>query len=169
MAVFFDIETTGLNPIEDQVSIIGLKTNSETRLWRCWEGDEQTAIKGAVTEIKGTSTTIVGFNNLKFDVPFIVKRLEGFGHPSLDLWPLYSKKWFDLYQYLGDDFRSQKYWLEKAGIKDEHPELSGRDMPSLFRNKEYQKIEQHLVSDLNTSEALFRYLKQKNPEYIRFE
>jgi uncharacterized protein YprB with RNaseH-like and TPR domain len=170
MAVFFDIETTGLNPHENAVTLIGLKSDGRINLWKTWESrGERTTIVSALAEVKGVGGTIVGFNNLKFDVPFMIKRLENFGHSSVELWSLYNKKWFDLYQYLGDDFRSQKYWLDKAGIKEEHPELRGRDMPDCFKNKEYSKIEQHLISDLNMSETLFAFLKKKNPEFLRFD
>jgi uncharacterized protein YprB with RNaseH-like and TPR domain len=169
MAVFFDIETTGLNPHDSLVTLIGIKSEGRIQLWKTWESQgEKATILSAISRVSMVRDTIVGFNNLKFDIPFVLKRLENFGHSSAELWPLYSKKWFDLYQYLGDDFRSQKYWLEKAGIKEECPELDGKDMPACYKNKEYEKIERHLVSDLNVSEALFAYLKQKNPEYLRF-
>ena len=51
--------------------------------------------------------TIVRYNNLKFDVPFIVPRLSVHEKWSRDLWELLyrDRKWFDLYQFLGNDFR----------------------------------------------------------------
>jgi hypothetical protein len=42
-------------------------------------------------------------------------------------------------------------------------------MPTYFKDGDYQKIEMHVTDDLNTSEALFKYLKQRNPEFLRFE
>ncbi|MGD0477288.1 MAG: ribonuclease H-like domain-containing protein [Nitrososphaerales archaeon] len=170
MAVFFDIETTGLDPYQSQVTAIGMKADGVIRLWKVWESeDEHSMIMSALDDVKRVEETVVGFNNLKFDVPFMLKRLEVLGHPSPELWALYSKKWFDLYQYLGNDFRSQRYWLDKAEIKEKHPELRGRDMPTYFSNGDYSKIESHIVDDLNTSEALFKFLKQRNPEFLRFD
>jgi len=42
-------------------------------------------------------------------------------------------------------------------------------MPALFENGRYDEIEAHIVDDLDTCEALFRYLKQVRPELLRFE
>jgi uncharacterized protein YprB with RNaseH-like and TPR domain len=110
MVVVFDIETTGLDPYENEVIVIGIKKKGEI-------SDEAEMILLAVEEVKETDETIIGYNNLKFDVPFTLKRLEILGRLERDLWKIYNKKWFDLYQYLGNDYRRLDLWLSKAGIK----------------------------------------------------
>ena len=42
-------------------------------------------------------------------------------------------------------------------------------MPYFFKRKEYENIEQHNKDDLITSEKLFIFLKEKNPELIPFD
>ncbi|MEM3449721.1 MAG: hypothetical protein QXU11_09460 [Thermoproteota archaeon] len=64
--------------------------------------DEAEIILLAIEDIRRTDETIVGYNNLKFDVPFMLKRLEILGGSGRELWKIYNKKWFDHYQYLGN-------------------------------------------------------------------
>jgi hypothetical protein len=123
----------------------------------------------AVNEIEQMYETILGYNNLKFDVPFMLKRLEILDMSSPRFWGIHNKKWFDLYQFLGNDFRSLSLWLERAGIQRTVPELDGRDIPVLFERKEYSKVLAHNLDDLNTSEALFKFLKKENPELLSFD
>lgn len=171
MVIIFDIETTGLDPYRNKVILIGMKKNGRIRQWKIWEiNDEGKMILEVIEKImKIKDETIVGYNNLKFDVPFMLKRLELLGLMKPQYWRIYNKKWFDLYQYLGNDYRSLKLWLDRAGIKRRYPELEGRHMPIFFDKKEYEKIERHNKDDLNTSEELFKFLKKINPELIPFD
>jgi uncharacterized protein YprB with RNaseH-like and TPR domain len=170
MVIAFDIESTGLNPYENQVILIGMKMGRKIRLWKCWEiKDEARMILDALQEIEKIDETIIGYNNLKFDVPFMLERLKILGKYEPKFWEIHSKKWFDLYQYLGNDYRSLKHWLQQANIKRKYPELEGRDMPNCFGREDYEKIINHNVDDLTTSEKLFKFLKKMNPQLIPFE
>ena len=170
MVVFFDIETTNLNPYKGKVVLIGMRKDGrirQLRVWesiRPWKGDEAKMIKWAVKIFMtiSRSETIVGYNNLKFDVPFMAERLRILRqwHPSF-YEVLYSRKWFDLYQFLGNNYRSFKSWLSRAGIEREFPELEGRDMPDYFELGEYEKIVQHNIDDLNSLEKLSGFLKTR--------
>ncbi len=171
LVVVLDIETTGLNPYESKVILIGIKEQGRVRQWKLWDHstiDEGTMIFKAIVEVENVYDTILGYNNLKFDVPFMLKRLEILGMSSPRFWGIHNKKWFDLYQFLGNDFRSLSLWLERAGIKRTAPDLDGHDIPIFFERKEYPKIEAHNTDDLFTSEALFLYLKKENPELLPF-
>jgi len=170
MVVAFDVETTGLDPYEGRVTLIGIKKEGTVKQWKLWETrDEAEMIIQAIEDIMTVDETIVGYNNLKFDVPFMMERLKILGKWKREYYEIYKKKWLDLYQYLGNDYRSLRLWLERAGIGRDYPELDGRNMPSLFERGEHRKIEQHNTDDLNTSEKLFNYLKEKNPELLPFE
>jgi uncharacterized protein YprB with RNaseH-like and TPR domain len=72
------------------------------------------------------TTGLNPYNNLKFDVPFMAERLKLLGKWKSEFYAVFSKKWFDLYQHLGNDYRSLKFWLRKAGIKRDFPDLDGR-------------------------------------------
>lgn len=170
MVVMFDIETTGLNPYESKVILIGFKRKGRIKQWKLWKvKDEAKMIIEAIKEIMKVDETIIGYNNLKFDVPFMVERLRLLGKWRPEFYAVFSKKWFDLYQYLGNDYRSLKFWLRKAGIERDFPDLDGRNVPTFFEKGEFKKIEQHNKDDLNTSERLFKFLKKRNPELLPFE
>ncbi|RLI44357.1 hypothetical protein DRO69_07585 [Candidatus Bathyarchaeota archaeon] len=169
MLTAFDIETTGLDPYKSKVVLIGIKVGRKIRQWKLWEvGDEAKMILDALEAIEKVNDTIIGYNNLKFDVPFLLERLKVLGKYEHGFFSIYRKKWFDLYQYLGNDFRSLDHWLSRAHIKKKYPELDGRDMPIYFKNKDYEKIVNHNVDDLITSKRLFKYLKKVNPELLPF-
>ena len=168
LVIAFDIETTGLDPYRNRVVLIGMKQGGETKLFKLWETKkEPEIILSAIRALQTVRETIVGFNNLKFDVPFMLERLRILGRWENRFWGINYMSWFDLYQYLGNDFRGLNYWLGKAGIKKQS-EILGRDIPRLYRMREYAKIESHNLDDLNTSELLFLYLKKNNPEVLRF-
>lgn len=117
MVVTFDIETMGLNAYNHQIVLIGMKQGkkiTQLKLWEC--KDEASMIEEClelIDEIPSYDETIVGYNNLKFDVPFITERLHVFGKMKPEIWGmLHNKKWFDLYQFLGNDYRSLNHWLK---------------------------------------------------------
>ena len=170
MAVTFDIETTGLDPSKAKVLLVGMKKGTKIRQWRLWEvQDEGALILTALAEIDNTFETIVGYNNLKFDVPFMLERLRILGQYKAEFFKVYHKKWFDLYQYLGDDYKNLDHWCDQAKIKKKYPDLKGRDMPLFFEKHDYQKIINHNLDDLRTSDRLFQFLRKKNPGLIPFE
>ena len=168
--VAFDIETTGLNPYEATVLLVGMKKGRKIKQWKLWEiQDEAELILDVLKEIEKIDETILGYNNLKFDFPFMLERLKILGKYKQEFFSLYYKKWFDLYQYLGNDYRSLNYWLGQARIKQKYPDLKGRDVPLFFKKKDFQKIVNHNVDDLRTSEKMFKFLRKMNPKLLPFE
>ena len=171
--VIFDIETTGLDPYKHQVVLIGFKKNKKIKQLKLWEiKDEGKMILEAINEPKKLdkfNDTIIGYNILKFDVPFMLERLKILGKMKPEFWSiLYNRKWFDLYQFLGNDYKSLNLWIKKLGIKKKYPELNGNQIPEYFNKKDYRKIENHNLDDLNSCE-LFNKLKNQFPELLNFE
>ena len=173
MVVAFDIETTGLDPTKDRIVLIGMK-KVRIKQWKLWKiRDELKMISqciGAIKEIPSLGETIVGYNILKFDVPFMRERLLALGSPieTSDLWQtLYrQRKWFDLYQFLGNDLRNLTFWLNKFKIKRRHEEVNGRQIPILYQYQQFKKIEQHNRDDLNTSMKLYLKLEKAFPQLL---
>ena len=168
----FDIETLGLDAFQHQVVLIGMKIEGKIRQWRLWEEENELSMVFKCLETLKTIPlyeTIVGYNNLKFDVPFIATRLTIHGKWTSDLWELLyqDRKWIDLYQFLGNDFRRLSSWLEKLEIKRTHKDITGRHIPMLYARKEYEKIMQHNTDDLETSEKLYLRLLDEFPGILR--
>ena len=168
----FDIETLGLDAFQHQTVLIGMKIDGKIKQCKLWEEkDELSMIFECLKTLKKIPLfeTIVGYNNLKFDVPFIATRLSVHGKWSPDLWQLLyrDRKWFDLYQFLGNDFRRMSSWLDKLGIKRKCEDIMGRDIPRLYAEKKYEKIVEHNKDDLETSEQLYMKLQEEFPELLR--
>jgi len=172
MVTVFDVETLGLDAFQHQIVLIGIKSKGRIKQWRLWhEKDELTMILECCKAFEKIPfpETIVGYNNLRFDVPFIVTRLAIHGKWSTDLWKsLYrDRKWLDLYQFLGNDFRKMSSWLTRLGIKRRYEDIMGRDVPRFYSEKKYKKISQHNKDDLEMCEELYLRLQEKFPELLR--
>ncbi len=171
MVVMFDIETLGLDAFQHQIVLIGMKIDNKIKQWKLWkEKDEMSMINKCLKTFSKIQLfeTIVGYNNLKFDVPFIATRLTVYGRWSSELWQLLYKdrKWFDLYQFLGNEFMRLSFWLEKLGIKKKHEDIMGRDIPGFYVEKRYEEIAQHNQDDLRTSEKLYWKLREEFPQLL---
>jgi uncharacterized protein YprB with RNaseH-like and TPR domain len=167
MVIYFDIETTGLNPYRDKILTIQVKKGDEINLWTIWEeNDELIMIKKFLAYIEPIfgSESIIGYNCLKFDVPFIHARLNKYDAMDANAYELlHNKKWIDLYQFQGDNYISMDRWLDAYGIERQCP-YSGRDIPWLYKEKMYKEIEEHAVDDLIVCEHLVQKLKQLYPD-----
>lgn len=168
-ATFFDIETTGLNPYTDKLVTIQVRRNQESTIWKTWELPEPLMVKHFLEYLDALPRyeNLVGYNIMGFDLPFVTARLtlnrmmDETNHTRL-----YRRKWFDLYHYLGADFRSVDYWLERLGVRRTCP-YTGKDIPSLFGSAEYDKIEQHAIEDLELCQRLYTELGPIRNEVIQ--
>ena len=171
MVVVFDIETLGSNAFQHQILLIGMRVEGKTKQWRLWkEKDELSMISKCLRAVEKIPLfeMIVGYNNLKFDVPFIAGRLSVHGKWSADLWDLlyHERKWFDLYQFLGNDFRRLSFWLDKLGIERKYEDILGREVALFYSQKKYAEIEQRNKDDLETSEQLYLKLRREFPQLL---
>jgi len=172
MTVCFDIETLGLNAYKHPIVLIGMKIDEKILQWKLWKiKDEAKMILRCIKvlrKIDPFQETIIGYNTLKFDVPFLIGRLTILNKMTPEIWDLLNnKKWFDLYQFLGNDFRSLRFWLNKFGIKRTCEDITGAEVPILYEKRQYKKIEQHNIDDLRTAEELYYKLQNKFPELFR--
>ena len=164
--IIFDIETTGLDPFSDKVITIQTKRGNNISIWKEWEAGELSVLEECLGFLAGISgnETILGYNNLKFDVPFIAQRLAVYGRFDDSIYRLlYNKKWFDLYQYLGDDYHSMEVWLGKIGLTKNDLGIQGKDIPRLYEEGKFDIIERYIEQELQMCERLFQELGRKFP------
>jgi RNase_H superfamily len=160
MTAFFDIETLGLNPYKSRLVLIQLCHSRCIQLWRSWEANEPEMISGFLDALDSlpVNEVVVGFNILKFDVPFVAGRLTA--HGMMDCTShrrLYDRHYLDLFQLLGGEYRSMDYRIAQYGLGRDCP-YTGRDVPVLFARGEYEKVEAHGVEDLMLTELLYNRL-----------
>lgn len=167
MVIYFDIETTGLNPLLDKILTIQVKRGEEIKLWTLWEEkDELRMIQHFIDYLRPIygNEAIVGYNCLKFDVPFIHARLNKYDAMEADTYDiLHNKKWIDLYQFQGDNYISMDRWLDSFDI-ERGCKYSGSDIPHLYERELHNEIEEHAVDDLIVCERLFNKLRELYPD-----
>jgi uncharacterized protein YprB with RNaseH-like and TPR domain len=162
MTIIFDIETTGLDPFVDHILTVQFKRGEEITIRKLWDTDESTMLLSLIDYLRSISgdDTIYGYNCLKFDIPFIVARMNHHGLMNAGTYRLiYDKKWLDLYQFQGDNYVSIDRWLDSFGIERSCP-YSGRDVPILYEQGRYSEIEEHAIDDLIVCEELLKKLKE---------
>jgi DNA polymerase elongation subunit (family B) len=164
---FFDIETTGLNPFQDQILTIQVKRDELVCVWKLWdEVDEENVIRRFLDFLEGlrAGEAIFGYNILTFDIPFIWARLSLLSEVDADLYHrFFNRNWKDIYQYFGESYCSIDYWLERFNIK-RGCVYTGKDVPQLFREEKYEAIEAHAIDDLIVSEKLVGKLRSHGSE-----
>ena len=123
-ALFFDIETTGLDAARDDVTTVSCYRGGETTT--LVRGDDLSA--AALREQFADAPLIVSFNGARFDVPFLEESFPlSIDAPHLDL--MYPCRRLDLTGGL-------KRIEAEVGIDRDRPDLSGEDAVRLWREYE---------------------------------
>lgn len=157
---FFDIETTGLNPFQSKIITIQIRRNGKTTIFKEWGLGEPGIIESFfdfVERIRRKEEIFVGYNILKFDIPFLIQRLRGFKMLDERKWEIlyHELRWVDLYQLLGDayyTFYRFGDWFKLAGMRTRVP---GGDIPDLYARKKFDKILEHVEVEMKAMEVVY--------------
>lgn len=181
--VFFDIETTGLNPLaqgwhnytdyDAQVTAVGLgwfedypDSTEEREIEVVYDGSEYRLLfnlRGKMERIEkengdeDTEFILVGFNSRQYDHPYLTAR---YGRLRQDPYPFaYSWKRVDMMKALRS--RDGKYWnqddyADHIGVHTED-EYDGSDMPEAFAKNQWRKILDHVRADMEDLMDIFRH------------
>jgi uncharacterized protein YprB with RNaseH-like and TPR domain len=123
-ALFFDIETTGLDAARNDVTTVSVYRGGDTDTFV--RGDDLAA--STLREQFADAPLIVSFNGARFDVPFLEESFDlSIDAPHLDL--MYPCRRLDLTGGL-------KRIEEDVGIDRDRPDLSGEDAVRLWRQYE---------------------------------
>lgn len=167
--VFFDIETTGISPYYDKnnpnygkIISFGFKENGEYKIINRWDyikEDKEDVIafyeefynhwKKLIYDRKN----IIGYNVLKFDIPFIMCSTHCLKMKSIKWrWDmLFNNRIKDIFQKIQT---SGEYIYEKLN-SGERKTCLNNEVPELYDQKEYDKIVEHLKEDLDLTEKAF--------------
>jgi uncharacterized protein YprB with RNaseH-like and TPR domain len=154
MKIIMDIETTGLNPMEDRVLCISYKSIGNETI-TIYSEDEKEILEQFWYSFN-EDLEIIGFNSDSFDLPFIIKR-------SLINNIKVKKicKTIDLRKVVNSFFYSYNK-LEKGSLREWalilgiNPEThNGSMMNEHFLKKEWDKITQHCKEDIIITEKLY--------------
>ncbi len=158
------METTGLDPHRDKIVTIQVRHEGLTKVSKEWELGEEGCIDSLLTLLNGVywnRASLVGYNVLKFDIPFVDVRLRALGLMNERAWHLLhgSPHVIDLYQLLGDYYLRAKAWY--SSMTPVENRVSNRDIPELYGKKEYSAIEGYVELEMQAMEFLFEALKNE--------
>ena len=162
--VFFDMETTGLSPFDSQIITIQVRVDGRNIVWPVWEGSEREVVGSFLSfteEVLRLSTRFIGYNVLKFDVPFLTERMRSLGLLTFESWERLNRElnWFDLYQFLGDRFGRFREW--KVGLTGRAVETVNREIPSLYAEENYDKILEYVQDEMEEYELVYNAIKRE--------
>lgn len=157
--ICFDIETTGLNPIQDRITAIGIKTSGmETAII---DEDERNILE-KFWELVGWKypyIRLVGFNCQGFDMPFII--IRSFKHfvKVSDV----RGKVIDLRLVLSHGNRYQQGKMEEyaalIGLKGKHNGYDGSDAIRLWKEDELEELRKYVLSDVRATYGIYERVK----------
>ncbi len=148
-----------INPIDSKIIAIGIRHNSINDIFI---GENERDIlesfwkECSSIRSKHISTAIVGFNILSFDIPFLTARsfinrvtISPFSLKSiLDL-----KEKINAYRW-GKTRGKLKEYASLMGLQTQ--DTTGNEIAKLCREKEFEKIKQYLVHDLEITDELYK-------------
>lgn len=180
--IFWDIETTGLNPLarsfwsnemKAQVTAVGLGTirnwdrgpdrqSADLQIEVIWDSDEYRLLNILSDRVRSLgfegTPFFVGYNSRNFDHPYIGAR---FSRKRLDGEPFISE-WKRLDMMRGaakDDAIPKRYpkegeYADALGVDVPDP-YDGSDMPEAFQNEDWDAIKTHVEADVKESMLMF--------------
>ena len=177
--VFLDIETTGLNPLQDEIVAVGVKaidlrqeTFNPWKYQKVWvnailtreTADEDELIRFALHFLTREDACIVGYNIAGFDIPFLTARALFNGFKDYQVTALRQRYRIDLMHVVTRYLLTNNRHVKLADIAaflgiSVDDEITGKDIPELYERGEFEKIANHCRSDLEVITALFVKLK----------
>jgi DNA polymerase elongation subunit (family B) len=175
MLLYIDIETFSDDGFRsDDTKIISVQYRNfegETRVLKEWESSEKKILQSFMNDLKMMRNEgfliLVGHNILRFDIPTLIRRmaangidgrgnLEDFFSNIATVDTLQCMLPFNGMRFKGlnaDDVSS------RLGITG--PRHRNTEVESFYRNKDFGKIEDHAVADLDFAQGLYWKLKRE--------
>ena len=159
--VILDVETTGLNPLNDELVCIGayVYEDGKTICLGRENGSSEESILKWFWDMVPENATFVGFN-LKFDLRFLVLRSlkNGIkGNLKLPCW----ERMLDLQRLINMNEKVKGTLTEMVSLVNEDYATDGKDggkVPELFRRGKHEEIMKMNKRDLKATTELYEAL-----------
>jgi len=162
MRIIFDIETTGLNPMEDKVICISILNVDSDKPVSFYGENEALLLKQFWNAVKNTTTNFISFNGDGFDIAFLIKRslihkvqVTNLFKNHIDLKKVVNSFFFTYNRYEKGKLTD---WGEILGIKAKTER--GCEMLKYYENKDWKTIKAHCEEDVILTKALFIRCKE---------
>lgn len=183
MLLYFDIETFSENGFRaDTTKVISIQYKDHQgnlKVLKEWESSEKVILQSFLTDLKMMKkdefVILIGHNILRFDIPTVIRRMAANGidgHGNLEDF-FGNIATLDTMQCMlpFNDMRfkglSSEFIAEKLGITPPHHKNT--EIESFYKNKEFDKIEQHAIADLKFVEDLYWKLKNNGIQKLNGE
>jgi predicted PolB exonuclease-like 3'-5' exonuclease len=152
-----------LNPIDSKVVAIGIRSNGVNKI--IMDEDEKKMLQEFWWEWRKNISPmlqVVGFNILHFDIPFLVTR--SFVH-NVQIVPFVLKSIVDLREKVnayrhGPSRGTLKEFAEIMGLPTAG--MDGSEIAKLYSEGYLDTIKQYLSNDLETTEGMYKRLRDTN-------
>jgi len=158
--LYFDIETTGLDAINQRILCICciVQTDDEVKVVDFYGEDEKALLEEFWNYIDPMTDMLISFNGDSFDIPFVfkrslinkvrVKRLNK--NFCIDLRKVVNSFFFCYSKY---EKGTLSDWAGHLGFKVETDD--GSKMPELYAKQEWDSIIAHCQEDIKITKALY--------------
>ena len=166
--VFYDMETTGLDPFQNRIISIQVRSRGKTTIWKEWQLGEIECVESFfdyLSTLKKRETSLVGYNVLKFDVSFLDQRLRLLQRMNNWKWRTLHKwtHWIDLYQFLGDAYCKASFWYSSMlGVRQS---VVNADIPRLYAERSadsLQVILDYVEEEMRNMELVYEQIKSES-------
>jgi len=166
--VFFDLESTGLDPFQNRIISIQVRSKGKTTIWKEWQLGEIDCLESFfdfANILNKRETCLVGYNVLKFDVSFLDQRLRMLQRMNNWKWQILHKSihWIDLYQFLGDAYCKASLWYSlMLGVKQK---VANADIPRLYAERSpdsLQNILDYIEEEMRSMELVYERIKSES-------
>lgn len=175
----YDVEATGVNPLEDKLLTIQYRRNSLDHIFKLWDYDSEHDLildfledwKKIPRQLSQGGDYFVTYN-FRLDGTFLLVRcLNNIGRDEewrKHLWSVlvHGPDFIDIEQLLGNKLTSMEQWRTKFGLQP--GKFKNSDVPKLYEEERYKDIEEYVSDELISLESIYNALP-KEPFYVELE
>lgn len=176
----YDVEKTGLDPLEDKLITIQYRRNGQNHIFKIWDyASEKELIVAFLNDWMSIPSHLLRGGdyfvtfNFRLDGPFLLARcllnkLNDDPEWHKQLWNvlIHGPDFIDVDQLLGDKLTSLEEWRQRFGLKPSA--FKNSEIPHLYKLRRYKDIEEYVNDELITLETIYDAIS-KEPFFAELE